>query len=275
MITTLPGAQHMQARGRRARRCPASTPPCSTRRATRSTAAPRACSRCASRGRGCCARSFSDDERFVETYWSKWGRDDLPRRRRLARRTPTATSGSSGASTTSSTSPATGCRPPRSSRRSSRHRKVAEAAVIGQSDEDTGQSRGGVRHARGRRARAPTSWSTRSASTSPRGSASSRGPSASSGPTTCPRRARARSCAGCCKRHRRGPRARRRHDAARPRRDGPARGQDQGAPGLRGLSPGGRGRPRPPARPAGRACRPGLRGTTGTSADPPAPRRPP
>ena len=33
---------------------------------------------------------------------------------------------------------------------------------------------------------------------SPTGSASSRGPSGSSGPTTCPRPARARSCAGCC-----------------------------------------------------------------------------
>src|SRR3954447_8414554 len=42
------------------------------------------------------------------------------------------------------------------------------------------------------------SSSRRSASTSPSASASSRGPSASSGPTTCPRRARARSCAGCC-----------------------------------------------------------------------------
>ncbi len=47
---------------------------------------------------------------------------------------------SSGASTTSSTSPATGCRPPRSSRRSSSHPKVAESAVIGQADEDTGQA---------------------------------------------------------------------------------------------------------------------------------------
>ena len=37
-------------------------------------------------------------------------------------------------------------------------------------------------------------------------------------------------------RHRRGPRAGRRHDAARPRRHGAARGQDQGAPGRRGLA---------------------------------------
>ena len=70
------------------------------------------------------------------------------------------------------------------------HPKVAEAAVIGQADEDTGQSIAafvtlegdleGDRRA-GRRA---------SASTSRGASASSRGPSGSSGPTTCRRRAR-------------------------------------------------------------------------------------
>ena len=50
----------------------ASTPRCSTRRATRCPPASRACSRCAGRGRGCCARSYKDDERFKETYFSKW-----------------------------------------------------------------------------------------------------------------------------------------------------------------------------------------------------------
>ena len=78
------------------------------------------------------------------------------------------------------------------------HADVAEAAVIGQHDEDTGQAivrvRDAAGRARGRRARR----SRASARRSPSGSASSPAPSASSGPTTCPRRARARSCAGCC-----------------------------------------------------------------------------
>ena len=55
-----------------------------------------------------------------------------------------------------------------------------------------------VRDARGRPRRATTTSSATCASTSRRRSASSRGPSRSCGPTTCPRRARARSCAGCC-----------------------------------------------------------------------------
>ena len=55
-----------------------------------------------------------------------------------------------------------------------------------------------VRHAAGRSRRATSARSRASARPSPSASASSRGPSASSGPTICPRRARARSCAGCC-----------------------------------------------------------------------------
>ena len=65
---------------------------------------------------------YGDHDRFIETYWDKFGRDvyfvgDAPARTR------TATSGSSGASTTCSTSPATACRRPRSSRRSCRTRR--------------------------------------------------------------------------------------------------------------------------------------------------------
>ena len=78
------------------------------------------------------------------------------------------------------------------------HPLVAEAACIGQSDEDSGQAVARVRDARGRPRGRPTSSSPTSASTSPSGSASSRGRSASSGPTTCRRPARARSCAACC-----------------------------------------------------------------------------
>ena len=78
------------------------------------------------------------------------------------------------------------------------HEKVAEAAVIGQSDEDTGQAICAFVTLRGRHRAAATSWSTGSATPSPSGSASSPGRSGSSGPTTCPRPAPARSCAASC-----------------------------------------------------------------------------
>ena len=51
---------------------------------------------------------YKEEDRFIETYWSKFGNETLHRRRRGAGATRTATSGSSGASTTCSTSPATG-----------------------------------------------------------------------------------------------------------------------------------------------------------------------
>ena len=58
------------------------------------------------------------------------------------------------------------------------HQKVAEAAVIGQADEDTGQAIVRLRDARGRPRGRRRADRRRSASTSPSGSASSRGRSA-------------------------------------------------------------------------------------------------
>ncbi len=55
------------------------------------------------------------------------------------------------------------------------HEEVAEAAVIGQSDADTGQAICAFVTLKGD-TRAPTSWSRRSAARSPSGSASSPGP---------------------------------------------------------------------------------------------------
>ena len=43
---------------------------------------------------------YKEEDRFVETYWSKYGKDVVLRRRRRRAATRTATSGSSGASTT-------------------------------------------------------------------------------------------------------------------------------------------------------------------------------
>ena len=78
------------------------------------------------------------------------------------------------------------------------HAKVAEAAVIGQQDEDTGQAIAAfvtlAGDLRGRRRDGRRDPRARGAARS----ASSRGRSGSSGPTTCRRRARARSCAACC-----------------------------------------------------------------------------
>ena len=77
------------------------------------------------------------------------------------------------------------------------HPAVAEAAVVGQTDPITGQAifafvilKAGQRAIR--RARR-----TSCASTSPRSSAPSRGPSTCCSRRTCPRPARARSCAAC------------------------------------------------------------------------------
>ena len=139
---------------------------------------------------------YGDHDRFIETYWDKFGRDvyfvgDAARKDEdgyfwVIGRVDDVLNVSGHRMSTAEIESAIVS-----------HSKVAEAAVIGQQDEDTGQSVAAFVTLEGTR-RAPTSSSRTSASTSPSGSASSRGPSASSGPTTCRRRARARSCAGCC-----------------------------------------------------------------------------
>ena len=118
MITPLPGDRGHQARLGHAGRSRASRPTLSmSARASRST-----------QGQGLLVLErpwpsmlrtlYKEDDRFVETYFCKFGKETYwsgtPRAR-----TRTATSGSSVASTTWSTCPATGCRPPRSSPRSS------------------------------------------------------------------------------------------------------------------------------------------------------------
>ena len=84
------------------------------------------------------------------------------------------------------------------------HSLVAEAAVIGQSDEDSGQAIVAfVTLESGREGDDDLVADIREHVA--RRSASSHGPSGSCGPTTCPRRARARSCGGCCATSPRGP----------------------------------------------------------------------
>ena len=127
-----------QARARRASRCRASRRTWSRRR-TRTPARSRATSPCSARGRACCGPSTRRRTASSRRTGTSSARRSTPSATPPAR-TRTATSGSSGASTTCSTCPATACRRRRSSRPSSRYSKVAEAAVIGQADEDTGQS---------------------------------------------------------------------------------------------------------------------------------------
>ena len=200
MITTLPGRAARRSRARRHAAARASRPTVVDEdgdEVERRHAGP--ARRCAGRGRGCCARSTSDDDRFVETYWDEvrpattYFVGDA-----AARATTTATSGSSAASTTCIN--VSGHRMSTAEIESAivSHPKVAEAAVIGQSDEDTGQSIGAFvtleGDARGRRrARRRDPRARRQADRQAR-AAQAR----SSGPTTCRRPARARSCAACC-----------------------------------------------------------------------------
>ena len=89
-----------EARLGHAGRCPASSRWCSTRRATRCPTASRACSRSRAPGPGMLRTLFKDDERYKETYFSKFG-DNAPTSWATPRaRTRTATSGSSAAWTT-------------------------------------------------------------------------------------------------------------------------------------------------------------------------------
>ena len=122
----------------------------------------------------------------------------LLRRRRRAQATRTATSGSSGASTTSSTSPATGSRPPRSSPRSSRHEKVAEAAVIGQAGRGHRPVDHRVRHALGQPEASGRGHGRRAARARRRPDRQAR-PAQAHHLGRRPGRGRwARSCGGCC-----------------------------------------------------------------------------
>ena len=139
---------------------------------------------------------YKEDDRFIETYWDKFGKDtylvgDAARRDEdgyfwIIGRIDDVVNVSGHRLSTAEVESAIVS-----------HAKVAEAAVIGQADEDTGQAITAFVTLEGD-LEGDDDLSTRSASASPPGSASSRARSASSGPTTCPRPARARSCAGCC-----------------------------------------------------------------------------
>ena len=174
MITTLPGAQATKP-GSAGSRCPGSRPRCVAEEGEEVAGDARACWRCASRGPGCCA-PCTGTTTATSRRTSEVRQGDVPRRRRLAQGRGRLLLGDRPRRRRDQRLRATACRPPRSSRRSSRTRRSPRRAVIGQTDEDTGQAicafvtlEGDARGLR--RAR-----STRSASTSPPRSASSRGP---------------------------------------------------------------------------------------------------
>ena len=139
---------------------------------------------------------YRDDERFIETYFSRFGKEtylvgDAARRDKdgyfwIIGRIDDVVNVSGHRLSTAEVESAIVA-----------HAAVAEAAVIGQSDEQTGQAICAFVTLQG------DARATRSSMEGIRATVAERigkfaGPSGSSGPTTCPRRARARSCAACC-----------------------------------------------------------------------------
>ena len=149
---------------------------------------------------------YKEDDRFVETYFSKFGKErylvgDAARRDAdgyfwVIGRIDDVVNVSGHRLSTAEVESAIVA-----------HESVAEAAVIGQSDEDTGQAicafvtlRGGTEPSTRGRGGHPRRRSRR-------GSANSPDRKGSSGPTTCRRPAPARSCAACCATSPRGGRS--------------------------------------------------------------------
>ena len=139
---------------------------------------------------------YGDDERYVETYWSRFGPKtylvgDAAIRDKdgylwIVGRIDDVINVSGHRLSTAEVESAIVA-----------HEKVAEAAVVAQSDELTGQAIVAFVTLQGDLEGTPeieAQIREHVASTS----ASSRGRSGSCGATTCRRRARGRSCAGCC-----------------------------------------------------------------------------
>ena len=139
---------------------------------------------------------WGDDERFVSTYWSRFGRDvyftgdgaktDADGDFWLMGRVDDVINvAGHRISTTEIESSLV------------QHPAVAEAAAIGAHDADQGRADLRVRDHRETASSRPTSCARSCSRTSRRRSASSRGPACCCSRPTCRRRARARSCAGC------------------------------------------------------------------------------
>ena len=172
MITTLPGAQYAKP-GSAGQPLPGIDAAVVDDRGQRARPTSRACSSCAGRGRGCCAPSTRTTTASSRPTSRRFGKEtylvgDAARKDDddyfwIIGRIDDVINVSGHRLSTAEVESAIVS-----------HAKVAEAAVIGQADEDTGQAIVRLRHAARATSRAPTSWSTRSASTSPSASASSR-----------------------------------------------------------------------------------------------------
>ena len=139
---------------------------------------------------------YKEPDRYVETYWSRWGNDiyvvgdaakvDADGYFWIVGRTDDVINVSGHRMSTMEIESALVS-----------HENVAEAAVVGQADEDTGQAICAFVTVRGRRR--PAGGLRPGAARARRGEdrQARAAASGSSGPTTCRRRARARSCAGC------------------------------------------------------------------------------
>jgi acetyl-CoA synthetase len=139
---------------------------------------------------------YKDDDRFVETYFSKFGKDvylvgDASRQDPdgyvwVIGRVDDVINVSGHRLSTAEVESAIVA-----------HHSVAEAAVIGQADEDTGQSIAAFVTLEGDYVGDDAMVDELREHVAKRIGKLAR-PSGSSGPTTCPRPARGRSCAGCC-----------------------------------------------------------------------------
>ena len=139
MITHAPGGRVLRSPARPASRCRGSTPPCSTRRATRCAAGEQGLLALRRPWPGMLRTLLKDPERFKETYFSKWDETtyfvgDAARRDEdgyfwVVGRVDDVVNVSGHRLSTAEVESAIVSHP-----------KVAEAAVIGQHDEDTGQS---------------------------------------------------------------------------------------------------------------------------------------
>ena len=140
---------------------------------------------------------YKEHDRFVETYWDRYGKDtylvgDAARRRRgrlLLDRRPDRRRDQRLRPPALDDGGRVGAGLHTRGRRGRRDRRARRG-------HGPGDRR--LRHPGGRREGRRRAWRPSCASTSPTRSASSRARSRSSSPTTCRRPARARSCAACC-----------------------------------------------------------------------------
>ena len=226
MITPLPGRWPHQARlgGRAAARHRRRRS--STTTGARSSATCRACWCCAAPGPACCAPCTRSDDRYRPAYWAALRAHDLLRRRRRAPGRRRLLLDRSGASTTSSTSSGHRLSTRRGRVGDRRHPKVAEAAVIGQTTR-TPASRSSPTSRCGGDLDGEHALETELREHVAERIGKLARPKRIIWADELPKTRSGKIMRRLLARHRRGPRARRRHHAARRLRDGQAAAGDR------------------------------------------------